>query len=81
MVTVVKHIFHYKDKNNLKTAKDKNSALLDKYLSPEILIIDDLGTEPMLRNITKEFMMIFFQIIMIKVLPILIIARVYLEEN
>lgn len=38
------------------TAKDKNSALLDKYLSPEILIIDDLGSEPFFRNVTQNYL-------------------------
>ena len=34
--------------------QDKN-AIFDAVLSPELLIIDDLGTEPMLKNVTKEY--------------------------
>ena len=34
--------------------KDK-IAYLDKYLEPDVLIIDDLGSEPTYKNVTKEY--------------------------
>lgn len=37
------------------TSFDKESGLLDSLLEPELLIIDDLGTEPIFNNITKEY--------------------------
>lgn len=35
---------------------NKRSELLEPYLSTEVLIIDDLGTEPLLKNVTKEYL-------------------------
>ena len=35
--------------------QDKNT-IFEAVLSPELLIIDDLGTEPMLKNVTKEYL-------------------------
>ena len=35
--------------------EDKN-AIFDAILSPELLIVDDLGTEPLLKNVTKEYL-------------------------
>ena len=35
--------------------QDKN-AIFESVLSPELLVVDDLGTEPMLKNVTKEYL-------------------------
>lgn len=37
-----------------KEQKDKISYM-DKYLAPDVLIIDDLGSEPTYKNVTKEY--------------------------
>ncbi len=42
------------------TFDDSKSSLLEPFLTCDVLIIDDLGTEPILKNITKEY---FFLII------------------
>lgn len=34
----------------------KKQDYIDALLSPDVLIIDDLGTEPMLKNVTKEYL-------------------------
>lgn len=34
----------------------KRSEIISPYLESEVLIIDDLGTEPMLKNVTKEYL-------------------------
>ena len=36
-------------------SKTRNEELLNKYLSPEILFVDDLGTEPKYEDITLEY--------------------------
>ncbi len=33
----------------------KNKKSLDEYLFPDLLVIDDLGTEPILKNVTLEY--------------------------
>ena len=44
---------------NLHTSQNSNKLIgLNGYLDAEILIIDDLGTEPMLRNVTKEYLLL-----------------------
>ena len=37
--------------------QDKN-AIFDTLLDPELLVIDDIGTEPMLKNVTKEYLLL-----------------------
>lgn len=42
---------------NYHTCFDSNrNDIIEPYLSAEYLIIDDLGTEPMLKNVTKEYL-------------------------
>lgn len=36
--------------------EDKKQSVLENVLSCEVLIIDDLGSEPMLRNVTEEYL-------------------------
>ena len=44
---------------NLHTSQNSNKLIgLNGYLDAEILIIDDLGTEPVLRNVTKEYLLL-----------------------
>lgn len=38
------------------TFNDTKSSYIDMLLDPEVLIIDDLGTEPILKNITIEYL-------------------------
>lgn len=38
------------------TFDDSKATFLNTLLDPDVLIIDDLGTEPILRNITKEYL-------------------------
>ena len=40
--------------------------MLDSLLDPDLLIIDDLGTEPVLRNVTKEYLLAVIQERMLK---------------
>lgn len=38
------------------TFDDTKATFLNTLLDPDVLVIDDLGTEPILRNITKEYL-------------------------
>lgn len=43
----------------IHTSKQSDKMLeIDEFLQPDLLIIDDLGTEPMLKNVTKEYLLI-----------------------
>ena len=43
--------YHYNYYDNLEN-------LIDPYLTCDLLIIDDLGTEPTYKNVTKEYLYI-----------------------
>lgn len=38
------------------TFNESRTQILDPYLTSEVLIIDDLGTEPMFKNVTQEYL-------------------------
>ena len=38
------------------TFDDQKQNYIDALLEPDVLFIDDLGTEPVLKNVTKEYL-------------------------
>lgn len=43
----------------IHTSKSVDKMLeIDEFLEPDLLIIDDLGTEPILKNVTKEYLLV-----------------------
>lgn len=54
--------------------------ILEPYLSSEVLIIDDLGTEPMLKNVTKEYLYLILNERMLKHLSTIITTNLNLED-
>lgn len=40
------------------TFDDNKSTYLDALIDPDVLVIDDLGTEPLLKNVTKEYLLL-----------------------
>ncbi len=53
---------------------------LDLLLEPDLLVIDDLGTEPMLKNVTKEYFYLIFSERMRKNKATLISTNLNLED-
>ena len=51
--------------------------ILEPFLSAEVLIIDDLGSEPMLANITKEYLYMILNERMLKKLSTIITTNLY----
>jgi DNA replication protein DnaC len=47
-------------KYHLAPLTDKDSYI-DSYINCDVLIIDDLGTEPMLNNVTKEYLLMLIE--------------------
>jgi DNA replication protein DnaC len=47
-------------KYHLAPLIDKNNYI-DSYINCDVLIIDDLGTEPMLNNVTKEYLLMLIE--------------------
>lgn len=43
------------NKNFLEYCKTGNEEMLNSYLNADVLIIDDLGTEPLLNNVTENY--------------------------
>lgn len=39
----------------------EKSSIINKYLDPQLLVIDDLGTEPTYNNVTEEYMYLIIQ--------------------
>lgn len=54
--------------------------IIDPFLSSEVLIIDDLGTEPMIKNVTQEYIYLIINERMLKNLPTIITTNLSLNE-
>ena len=54
--------------------------ILEPFLSAEVLIIDDLGSEPMLNNITKEYLYYIINERMLRELSTIITTNLYPNE-
>lgn len=58
----------------------KRSEIIDPYLTTEVLIIDDLGTEPMLKNVTKEYLYLILNERMLSNLPTIITTNLEMPD-
>lgn len=56
------------------------SQIIDPFLTSEVLIIDDLGTEPMLKNVTKEYLYLILNERMLNHLPTIITTNLELQD-
>ena len=54
--------------------------ILEPFLSAEVLIIDDLGSEPMLQNVTKEYLYLIISERLENKLPTIITSNLYPDE-
>ena len=61
-------------------AKTSNEELLNKYTSPEILVIDDLGTEPKYKDVTIELLYLVINERKVKKLPTIITSNLDLAD-
>ena len=60
--------------------KTMNEDLLNKYLSPEILFVDDLGTEPKYKDVTIEYLYLVINERKMKKLPTIITSNLDLAD-
>ena len=60
--------------------KTMNEDLLNKYLSPEVLFVDDLGTEPKYKDITIEHLYLVINERKMKNLPTIITSNLDLKD-
>ena len=66
---------------NYHISFDSNrEEIINPYLSCEVLIIDDLGTEPMLKNVTKEYLYLIINERMLNHLSTIITTNLNLED-
>ena len=57
-----------------------DDEILNKYLEPEILFVDDLGTEPLYKNVTIEYLYLVINERKMKKLPTIITGNLDLEK-
>ena len=57
-----------------------DDEILNKYLSPEILFVDDLGTEPLYKNVSIEYLYLVINERKMKKLPTIITGNLDLEK-
>ncbi len=60
--------------------KTMNEDLLNKYLYPEVLFVDDLGTEPKYKDVTIEFLYLVINERKMKNLPTIITSNLDLKD-
>lgn len=78
---VVKIITAFKMNQDFKDfSKTHNEDNLNKYLTPEILFVDDLGTEPLYKNVTIEFLYLVVNERKMKNLPTIITSNLMLND-
>lgn len=78
---VVKISTSFKMNQDFKTfSKSYNEEILNKYLEPEILFIDDLGTEPLYKNITLEYFYLVINERKLRKLPTIITGNLTMED-
>jgi len=61
-------------------SKKQDDELLNKYLNCEILFIDDLGTEPIYKNITIEYLYLVINERKMRKLPTIITSNLDMED-
>ena len=61
-------------------SKTKNEELLNKYTTPEVLVIDDLGTEPKYKDVTIELLYLVINERKVKKLPTIITSNLDLAD-
>jgi len=61
-------------------SKTHNEEILNKYLDCEVLFIDDLGTEPLYKNVTIEFLYLIINERKMKKLPTIITSNLDLYD-
>ncbi len=61
-------------------SRTSNEQLLDQYLSCEVLFIDDLGTEPIYKNVTVQFYYLIINERKMRKLPTIITSNLTLED-
>lgn len=62
------------------TFDSKREDFLQPYLNAEVLIIDDLGSEPLIKNVTKEYLYLILNERMLNNLPTIITTNLELGE-
>lgn len=61
-------------------ARTNDDSILNSYTSGEVLFIDDLGTEPIYRNITQEFLYLVINERKMKGLPTILTSNLSMED-
>jgi len=78
---VVKIVTAYAINQDFKEfAKTQNDELLKKYTDCEILFIDDLGTEPLYRNVTLEYFYLIINERKMRKLPTIITSNLDMDD-
>jgi len=78
---ILKIVTAYSLNQDLKQfLKTNNDDILKKYLEVEILFIDDLGTEPLLKNVTQQGLYLLINERKMRKLPTIITANLTLDE-
>ncbi len=56
------------------------NQIIEPFLNSEVLIIDDLGTEPMLKNVTKEYLYLIINERMLNHLPTILTTNLEMQD-
>ena len=59
---------------------EEKQQIIEKYIDTEVLFIDDLGTEPVLKNVTKEYLYNLINVRQVKGKPTFITSNLSLEN-
>ena len=62
------------------TFDSKRQDIIAPYLDTEVLIIDDLGTEPILKNVTKEYLYLIINERMLNHLPTILTTNLEMQD-
>lgn len=78
---VIKLVSAFNMNQNFKEfRKSMHEEILNQYLSPEVLFVDDLGTEPKYKDITIEFLYLIINERKMKKLPTIITSNLSLAD-
>ena len=55
-------------------------SIISPFMDSEVLIIDDLGSEPLIKNVTKEYLYLIINERMLRKLPTIITTNLTLNE-
>ena len=78
---VIKIVTAFKMNQDFKEfSKHHNDELLNKYIDCEILFVDDLGTEPLYKNVTLEYLYLIINERKMRKLPTIITSNLNLSD-